>query len=164
MRVIGIDPGSEATGFGVIEVRGEKFWVPGFGVIRPGSRLLLAEKLNEIRLQLDRVLRKFAPDEVAIENPFYARNIRTAITLGQVRGAILVSVASHGCRLFEYSPREIKKAVTGYGQAEKHQVMIMVKALLDLEDELLEPDVSDALACAFCHLCHRQADLNRPES
>lgn len=163
MRVIGIDPSSEATGFGVLEAAGEKFEVLGYGVVRPQPRLHLAEKLNEIRLQLDAVLRKFAPDEVAIENPFYARNIRTAITLGQVRGAILVSVASYGCRLFEYSPREIKKAVTGYGQADKHQVMTMVKALLHLDNQPLESDVADALAAAFCHLCHRQAEDNRGE-
>lgn len=160
MRVIGIDPSSEATGYGLLETNGEKFEVVDYGVIRPGVKRNLAEKLNSLRLQLDRILSDFTPEEAAIENPFYARNIRTAIILGQVRGAILVAVASHGCRLYEYSPREIKKAITGYGQAEKSQVMSMVRALLHLENKPLSLDASDALATAFCHLLHRQASLN----
>jgi crossover junction endodeoxyribonuclease RuvC len=92
---------------------------------------------------------------VAIENLFYAQNIKTAITLGQVRGATLVAIATHNCSLYEYSPLEIKKAVTGYGRADKNQVMIMVKTLLNLDDEKLETDASDALATAYCHLNSR---------
>ncbi len=155
MRVLGIDPSSQATGYGVIEEKEGQYQVLAFGVIRPAARLPLPEKLNKIRLSVDQIMEKYSPEEVAIENPFYAKNIRTAITLGQVRGAILVAVASHECDLFEYSPREIKKAVTGYGQAEKSQVLAMVKALLQLPPDDLAVDASDALAAAYCHLLYR---------
>lgn len=160
MRVLGIDPGSQVTGYGVLEEIENDFRVLTYGVIKAKTNRHLPEKLNEIRLKIALILDQYAPEEVAIENPFYARNIRTAITLGQVRGAILVAVASHGCPLYEYSPREIKKAVTGYGQAEKTQVMVMVKTLLYLQGIELEPDASDALAVAFCHLNYRQARQN----
>jgi crossover junction endodeoxyribonuclease RuvC len=101
---------------------------------------------------LEELIKEYRPEEVAIENPFYSRNVRTAITLGQVRGAVLVAVATHDCSLHDYSPLEVKKAVTGYGQAEKDQVKTMVKTLLNIQDEKLETDASDALATAFCHL------------
>ncbi len=160
MRVLGIDPGSEVTGYGVLEENENNIQVLTHGILRAGTKRSLPDKLNKIRLGISSILDQYSPEEVAIENPFYARNIKTAITLGQVRGAILVAVASHGCPLYEYSPREIKKAVTGYGQAEKSQVMAMVKALLHMEETDLEPDASDALAVAFCHLSHRQTKLN----
>jgi crossover junction endodeoxyribonuclease RuvC len=89
---------------------------------------------------------------VAIEDPFYAQNVKTAITLGQVRGAVLVAVASQNCPLFEYSALEIKKAVTGYGRADKAQVKTMIKTLLDLKEKEMGTDAADALAAAFCHL------------
>lgn len=161
MRILGIDPGSEATGFGLLEETEEGPRVVTYGVIKAKGGVNLPEKLNGIRLGIEEILHNYEPEEVAIENPFYSRNIKTAITLGQVRGAILVAIGSYGCSLFEYSPREIKKALTGYGQAEKRQVMAMVKALLNLEDIDLEPDASDALATAFCHLSHRRSGLNR---
>ena len=92
---------------------------------------------------------------MAIENTFYAQNIKTALTLGQVRGAALIAIASQDRPLFEYSPLEIKKAVTGYGQADKNQVSLMIKTLLDIEDNKMETDASDALGAAFCHLNSR---------
>ena len=152
MRVLGIDPSSQATGFGLVDGSGDDFKVLGWGVIKPEHNLALAQKLNDIRLEVEKLITTYDPEEVAIENPFYSRNVRTAITLGQVRGAILVAVASLGRPLFEYSPLEIKKAVTGYGHAEKGQVASMVKILLALDDPGLEEDASDALACALCHL------------
>ncbi|MCX7974416.1 MAG: crossover junction endodeoxyribonuclease RuvC [Candidatus Aminicenantes bacterium] len=164
MRVLGIDPGSLTTGYGLLEETENCLSVVTQGVIKVKTGRSLSVKLNKIRLDIEEILRQYTPEEVAIENPFYARNIKTAITLGQVRGAILVAVASHGCSLFEYSPREIKKAVTGYGQAEKSQVMAMVKALLHLQEIDLEPDAADALAAAFCHLSHRRSKLNLEKS
>lgn len=109
-------------------------------------------RLLEIEKELEKVIRSYAPDEAAIENPFYARNIRTALTLGQVRGAVLVALAARGCLLHEYSALEIKKSVTGYGQADKSQVQKMVKLLLGLADDPMPEDASDALAAAICHL------------
>ena len=164
MRVLGIDPSSRATGFGVIEYDETASSVLDFGTIKPAGRLPLYRKLGEIKIRLDEIIDAYAPEEVAVENPFYAQNVKTAITLGQVRGAILVSVASHGCSLYEYSPLEIKKAVTGYGQAEKSQVNIMVRAVLHLEETELDPDASDALATAYCHLNARLYQKKLKES
>lgn len=162
MRVLGIDPSIRSTGFGIIEYSQNNYTVLGYGVIKPSRRLLFHHKINEIKNQIEKLISTYSPDEVAIENPFYAQNIKTAITLGQVRGATLVAVASHDCSLHEYSPLEIKKAVTGYGRADKNQVNTMVKALLHIEDKKIEADASDALATAICHLNSRlfQTKLN----
>ncbi|HHF43599.1 MAG TPA: crossover junction endodeoxyribonuclease RuvC, partial [Candidatus Aminicenantes bacterium] len=129
MRVLGLDPSLKATGFGLVEQVAQEVAVIDYGVIKTSPRQSLQDKINHIRLAVEELISRHCPDEVAIENPFYARNIRTALTLGQVRGAVLVAVASQKIPLFEYSPREIKKAVTGYGQADKRQVQIMIKNL-----------------------------------
>jgi len=155
MRVIGIDPSLQSTGFGIIENRGDDLQALAYGTIKPEHRSTFPERLNEIKTELERIIDRFFPDEVAVENPFYARNVRTAISLGQVRGAVLVAIASRNRPLFEYSALEIKKAVTGYGQAEKDQVQRMVKILLNLDDDRMPLDASDALAAAICHLNHR---------
>ncbi len=155
MRVLGIDPSIQSTGFGIIEFSDNAYSILSYGVIKPSRRKLFHHKINEIRSRLEALIETYKPDEVAIENPFYAQNIKTALVLGQVRGAALVAVASHDCALFEYSPLEIKKAVTGYGQADKNQVKAMVKTLLDFKDEKLDTDASDALATAYCHLNSR---------
>ena len=155
MRVLGIDPSVKSTGFGIIEYSNDTYTVLNCGVIKPSRRKLFHHKINEIKSRLEDLIATFEPDEVAIENPFYARNIKTAITLGQVRGAALVAVASHNCALYEYSPLEIKKALTGYGQADKNQVRMMVQILLNIKDKKLETDASDALATAYCHLNSR---------
>ncbi|TET73171.1 MAG: crossover junction endodeoxyribonuclease RuvC [Candidatus Aminicenantes bacterium] len=155
MRVLGIDPSVQSTGFGVIEYSNNNYSVLSYGAIKPSRRLLFHHKINKIRSRVEELIKTFEPDEVAIENLFYAQNIKTAITLGQVRGAILVAVASHDCTLHEYSPLEIKKAVTGYGQADKNQVKMMIKTFLNIQDENLGTDASDALATAFCHLNSR---------
>jgi len=155
MRVLGIDPSVRSTGYGIIEFSQDAYTVLGYGVIKPSRRLLFHQKINEIKNQVENLINTFSPEEVAIENPFYAQNIKTAITLGQVRGATLVAVASQNCALHEYSPLEIKKAVTGYGRADKEQVKTMIKVLLKIEDDGIEEDASDALATAFCHLNSR---------
>lgn len=155
MRVLGIDPSVQSTGFGIIEYSQSGYSVLKYGVIRPKRQQHFSHKINEIRNRVEDLIRTFEPEEVAIENPFYAHNIKTAITLGQVRGATLVAVSSHKCDLYEYSPLEIKKAVTGYGQADKNQVKMMVKTLLNINDDKLETDASDALAAALCHLNSR---------
>lgn len=155
MRVLGIDPSIQSTGFGIIEYGQNNYTVLSYGVIKPSRQLLFHQKINEIKVRIENTIKTYKPDEVAIENLFYAHNIKTAITLGQVRGAILVAVASNNCSLYEYSPLEIKKAVTGYGQASKNQVKTMIKTLLNIQDEKLPIDASDALAAALCHLNSR---------
>jgi crossover junction endodeoxyribonuclease RuvC len=164
MRVLGIDPSLQSTGFGIIENRGDDLQALAYGTIKPERQSTFPERLNEIKIELEKIIDRFSPDEVAIENPFYARNVRTAISLGQVRGAVLIAIASRNCLLFEYSALEIKKAVTGYGQAEKDQVQRMVKILLNLEDDRMPLDASDALAAAICHLNHRLFSMKIEDS
>ncbi len=165
MRVLGIDPSLQSTGFGIIESDGDRTTPVAYGVIKPTARLPFFKKLNEIRGEIEALIRTYAPDEAAIENPFYAQNVKTALLLGQVRGAVLVAIAGTDCGFHEYSALEIKKAVTGYGQADKEQVQTMVKALLGLEDDRIPLDASDALAAAICHLNTRlyQLKVEEPE-
>jgi crossover junction endodeoxyribonuclease RuvC len=151
MRVLGLDPSLRSTGYGVIELIENRYAVQAYGTIKTRRADELPVKLLGIKSAIDGLIDRHSPEEVAVENPFYARNIKTALILGQVRGAALVAVAGRGLPLFEYSPLEIKKAVTSYGQAEKDQVNAMVRTLLGIE-EAVEEDASDALACAFCHL------------
>jgi crossover junction endodeoxyribonuclease RuvC len=152
MRVLGIDPSLRSTGFGVIEDAGNSYVPIVYGIIRPSPKLSFPDRLNEIRIELEKIVEKFGPEEASIENAFFAQNVRTALSLGQVRGAVLVALASKAIGLSEYSALEIKKADTGYGQADKDQVRTMVKTLLNLEDDALSLDASDALAAAICHL------------
>ena len=152
MLVLGIDPSVKSTGFGIIEYSDNNYSVLSYGCIKPPRSLSFHDKLNNIRIHLEDLIKTHRPDEVAIENPFYALNIKTAITLGQVRGAALVAIASQKKLLFEYSPLEVKKAVTGYGQADKNQMITMIKALLAINDDKLETDAADALSVAFCHV------------
>jgi crossover junction endodeoxyribonuclease RuvC len=163
MRVLGIDPSLKSTGFGIVESQEQNLQAIVYGIIKTSESQPFPQRLNEIRLELEKIILNYSPDEVAIENPFYARNVRTAISLGQVRGAVLVAIASSQVPLFEYSALEIKKAVTGYGQAEKDQVQRMVKILLNLEDEHMPFDASDALAAAICHANLRGLRLLRSE-
>jgi crossover junction endodeoxyribonuclease RuvC len=156
MRVLGIDPSLQSTGFGVVEEDAGRLSPVAYGIIKPTAKLPLHLKLAEIKSELEGLIRTYGPAEAAIENPFYAQNMKTALLLGQVRGAVLVAVAGTGCRLAEYSALEIKKAVTGYGQADKEQVLTMVRSLLGLDDDRVPLDASDALAAAICHLNARQ--------
>ncbi len=159
MRVLGIDPSLQSSGFGIIESDGDQASPVAYGVIKPTPSLPFFKKLNEIREEIEKLIRAYAPDEAAIENPFYAKNVRTAMLLGQVRGAVLVAIAGTGCGFYEYSALEIKKAVTGYGQADKEQVQTMVRALLGLDDDRIPLDASDALAAAICHLNCRLSQI-----
>jgi len=155
MKVLGIDPSLKSTGYGLIENTGQEYSVLTYGTIKPHRNNLFHHKLNEIKIKIDELIDTFKPEEVAIENTFYAQNVKTALILGQVRGAVLIAISSQNLPLFEYSPLEIKKAVTGYGQADKNQVSLMIKTLLNIEDNQMETDASDALGTAFCHLNSR---------
>lgn len=162
MKVLGIDPSLKSTGYGIIEFSNNEYSVLAYGCVKPSSKIPFHNKINTIRKRIEELIRSHNIDEVAIENPFYAHNVKTAITLGQVRGATLIAIADCECPLFEYSALEIKKAVTGYGQADKNQVMTMIKMLLDIQDDTLETDAADALATAFCHINTRSSPLTHP--
>jgi len=160
MRILGLDPSLRSTGFGLISCQDQGYSVIEYGTIKPEAKLPFYRKINAIRLRIEELIHRHEPDEVAIENPFFAHNVKTALILGQVRGAALVAVASHDVPLFEYSALEIKKAVTSYGQADKTQVSFMVRTLLNLQDAELSLDASDALATAICH-SHSQSFLQK---
>lgn len=152
MRALGIDCGTECTGFGVVELRSHELVFLASGAIKLSSRDPLPRRLSIIFERLSETIREHRPDDVAIEDVFYAVNAKSALKLGQVRGVAMLAASSAGLEVAEYSPLSIKSAVVGYGRAEKSQVQHMVARLLDLEEIPEPPDVADALAIAICHL------------
>ncbi len=153
MRVLGIDPGSERTGFGVIESAGRNHRVVEFGAVHSG-RGPFPERLVKIEHGLSEVITRTAPDVVAVEEAFHAANVKSALKLGHARGVAILAAARSGLPVFEYSPLEVKSATVGYGRAEKHQVQEMVRMLLRLKETPKPFDAADALAVAICHIHH----------
>lgn len=151
MRIFGIDPGSQRTGYGCIETDGSRCRLVGCGVVVSSPRVLFPDKLTGIYDELALRLDSFRPSAVAVEGVFYARNARSALTLGQVRGVALLAAAKAGLPVAEYAATAVKSAVVGYGRADKRQVQRMVTLLLGLEEMPSPHDVSDALAIAICH-------------
>ena len=155
MRVLGIDCGSERTGYGVIDSDGGAHRMIAAGVIRTSPKTPFERRLQEIALGLRGLLREFAPEFAAVEEVFHAANAKTALKLAHVRGVALLSIAEAGVVLAEYSPLEVKMSVVGYGRAEKSQVQLMVRSLLKLSEVIASEDASDALAIAICHATHQ---------
>ncbi len=151
MRVFGIDCGCERTGYGAIESDGRNYRLLGTGTIVTSPREAFEVRLMKIALGLREQIREMRPDAIAIEEVFYAVNVKTALKLCHVRGVALLAVAEAGVPLAEYSPLEVKSSVVGYGRAEKHQVQRMVASLLKLAEPVASEDASDALAIAICH-------------
>ena len=151
MRVLGIDCGSERTGYGVIESDGAAHRLLIAGVIRTSSKAPFETRLLEIASGLRGLIREHAPESAAVEGIFHAINVKTALKLAHVRGIALLAVAEAGIALAEYSPLEVKTSVVGYGRAEKFQVQTMVQSLLRLPAMVESEDASDALAVAICH-------------
>ena len=151
MRIFGVDPGSVHTGYGCIEASGNRYRVLTYGALSPETRETFPEKLFVIRAGLAALISKHEPEVVAIEDLFYARNAKSALKLGHVRGIAMLAAAEAGLPVAEYSPTEVKRAVVGYGRAEKHQVKAMVMLLLGLANPPSKLDASDALAVAICH-------------
>ena len=154
MRVLGIDPGSETLGWGIVEGNGLKYAAVDFGVVRSNPRHAFAKRLTNVYDGISTVIESFQPDVVSIEEAFYAVNAGVAIKLGQVRGVLLLLAEQRGIRIAEYAPRLIKQTVVGYGNAEKHQVQEMVRVLLRLKAAPSPHDAADALAIAICHFHH----------
>lgn len=151
MRILGIDCGSEVTGFGVIESDGRRYRSVAYGAIRTKTSEPFATRLKRIAEGLDEVLSNHSPEAVAVEGVFHSANAQTALKLAHVRGVALLSGARAGVDVAEYSPLEIKRSVVGYGRADKNQVRMMVQSLLGLEETVRPHDASDALAAAICH-------------
>jgi crossover junction endodeoxyribonuclease RuvC len=151
VRIFGIDPGSEQTGFGCIETDGTRHRLVTGGAIRTAPLASFPEKLQTIHTRLSVLLAQCRPDGVAIESLFHAVNVRSALKLGHARGVAMLAAVEAGVTVVEYTPAEIKRAVVGYGRAEKHQVQHMVKLILGLREPPTPHDAADALAVAICH-------------
>lgn len=153
MLVIGIDPGTAITGYGLVEDNDDgSLTVRDFGVILTPSKLSMPERLLELYRKLHAILLLHRPDSGAVEKLFFQRNVRTALSVGQARGVTLLALAEVGINTVEYTPLEVKQAVAGYGGADKNQVQQMVRALLGLHEVPQPDDAADALAVAICHL------------
>ncbi|MBW2062741.1 MAG: crossover junction endodeoxyribonuclease RuvC [Deltaproteobacteria bacterium] len=148
---LGIDPGSKVTGYGLVTKEGPELKFVAAGFIKADRRAPLPDRLNQIFCGLQEIIKRHAPDEVAVEDIFYAKNVRSAIRLGHMRGVALLAAAAADLPVYEYASTAIKMAVVGYGRATKDQVNLMVKHLLKTDQDL-SPDASDALAAAICHL------------
>ncbi len=152
MRIFGIDPGSERTGYGCVETDGRRHRLVVCGAIAAAAKDSFPERLARIHRELRASLADCRPDGVAIENLFHAVNARSALKLGHARGVAMLAAVQAGCEIAEYTPAEVKRAVVGYGRAEKGQVQQMVKLLLGLDEAPSPHDAADALAVAICHL------------
>lgn len=147
---MGIDPGTAITGYGIINKQSAKLTVLDYGCIRTKACFSTAERLGQIERQLAKLIKKRQPDQIAIEDIFFFKNMKTAIKVSQARGVILAQATRLKKPVFEYTPLQVKQAVTGYGRAEKKQVQKMVKLLLNLKEIPKPDDAADALAVAIC--------------
>jgi crossover junction endodeoxyribonuclease RuvC len=156
MRVLGVDPGSQTTGWGVVEGDGRRYRLVDFGFIRAPASLKFSTRLLKMCTGLEEVIDKHRPDACVLEDAFLATNVKVSMKLGQVRGVVLLVAERAALEIHEYSPRLIKQTVVGYGNAEKHQVQEMVRLLLSLKEAPTPHDAADALAAAICHFHHAQ--------
>jgi crossover junction endodeoxyribonuclease RuvC len=152
VRVLGIDPGSQCTGYGCVDSDGRRHHLVRCGAIRARAEARFPDRLAAIYRELTIVIRDCTPECVAIENLFHATNVRSALLLGHARGVAMLAAVQAGIPVAEYTPAEIKRAVVGYGRAEKSQVQRMMKLLLGLDRVPSPHDAADALAVAICHL------------
>ena len=151
MRIIGIDPGSGGTGYGIIETDGSLHRPVLYGAVQTSAKKPFHERLLKIHSELNKILAREKTDAMAIEEVFHAVNVQAALKLGHARGVALLAAAEHGLSVHEYSPLEVKNAVVGYGRADKFQVQSMVRLLLKLPDLPTPDHAADALAVAICH-------------
>ncbi|MBI1800504.1 MAG: crossover junction endodeoxyribonuclease RuvC [Chloroflexi bacterium] len=151
-RVLGLDPGTATTGFGVVESDGNALRLVEYGAIITPANLPMPERLRLIYLQLNDLLARARVDAAAVEKLFFNKNVTTALSVGQGRGVALLAAAMAGVAVFEYTPLEVKQAMAGYGRATKDQVQQMVRMILNLDDIPRPDDAADALAIAICHL------------
>ena len=152
MLVLGVDPGTAITGYGLVREEAEGLTLVEYGVITTPAGQPLAERLQTIYRGLADVARQHQPQQAAVEELFFSRNVRTALSVGHARGVALLALADAGLAIHEYKPLQIKQAIAGYGGADKQQVQHMVRLLLDLDDVPQPDDAADAVAVAVCHI------------
>lgn len=151
MRIIGIDPGYAIMGWGILDLKGNKFSVVDYGSITTDAGVDAAKRLQHIYAELGAIIAKYEPEEAAIEELFFNNNAKTVILVGEARGIAVLACANAGLEISEYTPLQIKQALVGYGRADKKQVQSMVKAILNLKEVPRPDDTADAVAAAICH-------------
>ena len=151
MIIMGIDPGFAITGYGVVKYEGNRFSVMDYGAVKTRASMVLSERLLYLSDKLEEIIGLYRPDAIAVEELFFNKNIKTALSVGHGRGVALLSAAKSGAEVFEYTPLQVKQAVVGYGRAQKAQMQQMVKVILNLAEIPRPDDVADALAVAICH-------------
>ncbi|MGI6731136.1 MAG: crossover junction endodeoxyribonuclease RuvC [Anaerovoracaceae bacterium] len=151
MRILGIDPGYAILGYGIIDMKGNRFTVCGHGAVTTDATMDMPDRLKHLYTQLMEIIQEYQPDEASIEELFFNNNAKTALLVGQARGVVLLACINSGLKINEYTPLQIKQALVGYGRAEKSQVQAMVKAILNLKQIPKPDDTADALAAAICH-------------
>jgi len=151
MIILGIDPGFAIVGYGVLEYVNNKFCSISYGVLTTKAETPLAQRLVNIETGICEIINNYKPDAIAVEELFFNKNIKTALSAAHGRGVVMLAAAKSGANVFEYTPLQIKQAVTGYGRADKAQMQQMVKVLLNLKEMPKPDDAADALAAAICH-------------
>lgn len=149
--ILGVDPGTASTGYGVISVFGNHLEVLDYGVVQTPSEAPLERRLELIFNEITKILERHQPAAAAVESLYFNANVRTALAVGEARGVALLACAQVGCPVFEYTPQQVKQAVVGYGKAEKQQVMEMVRVLLGMSEQPQPDHAADALGVAICH-------------
>jgi crossover junction endodeoxyribonuclease RuvC len=152
MKILGIDPGTVVMGYGVVEYESDEVTLVDYGAIKVPERLNIGEKLIYLYKELLKVIQKHKPDAVAVEQPFVAKNIRTALAIGRAQAIALLAAAGEGIPTFEYTPAQIKQRVANYGASSKEQIQEMVRLQLEMEEVPQPNDAADALAVAICHV------------
>jgi len=160
MLVLGVDPGSIATGYGLVEKQGHRMVCIHSGVIGSSKKTPFHERIHHIFQSAVEIMNHYRPAELAIEDVFFAKNVKSALKIGHARGAVLIGAVQCGVKIHEYTPLEIKKSVVGYGRATKEQVHTMVQMILNLKESVTY-DTSDALAAAICHLNWAKYDIRK---
>jgi len=163
MRILGLDPGYAILGYGVIDMKGNRFSVCGYGAVTTDAAMAMPDRLKHLYTQVMEIIREYEPDVAAIEELFFNTNSKTAILVGQARGVTILACANSGLEIREYTPLQIKQGLVGYGRAEKQQVQAMVKTILNLSEVPKPDDTADALAAAICH-GHSAGHLNKLEN
>jgi crossover junction endodeoxyribonuclease RuvC len=148
--ILGIDPGLATTGYGIIIKEKDKILVVNYGAIDTAPKLKFAQRLEKIHQNLTKIIKKYKPDIIAIEELFFAKNVKTALMVGQARGVLMLTAMQAKVAIHEYTPLQVKQALTGYGRADKNQIQQMVKVLLNLKKIPKPDDAADALAVAIC--------------